>query len=474
MAIYSLFLCISVFGASSPCFDNQQSLLLQLKNNFTFDPSWSTKLVNWNQSADCCSWEGVTCNEGHVIGLDLTNESITGGFDNSSSLFSLQHLRSLSLAYNHFNNSQEIPSEFDKLTNLSYLNLSNAGFAGQIPIAISHLTRLVTLDLSINNGLYLEKPNLNMLLRNLSELIELYLDGVAISAQGNKWCQVLSSSLPNLRVLSLSNCNLPGPIDSSLRNLKSLSIIRLNGNDFSSPVPEFLADFKNLTSLEVSSSGLNGKFPKKIFQIPTLQTLDLSYNDLQGSLPHSIGNLKMLSTIDLSNCNFRGSIPDSMASLTQLVYLDMSLNMFSGSIPVFSMAKNLTHLYLSSNNLTGQITSTQWAELLNLEILDLSDNSLNGDIPISLFPLPSLQVLQLSHNQFSGQLKEFSNISSYLLHELDLSNNNLEGPIPMSIFELRGLGILSLSSNNFDGSNLLIEYSDLWRDAQLDLETSST
>jgi Leucine-rich repeat (LRR) protein len=132
--------------------------------------------------------------------------------------------------------------------------------------------------------------------------------------------------------------------------------------------------------------------------------------------------------------------------------------MFSGSIPVFSMAKNLTKLDLSSNNLTGQITSTQWAELLNLEILDLSDNSLNGDIPISLFSLPSLQILQLSNNQFSGQLKEFSNISSYMLHELDLSNNNLEGPIPMSIFELRGLEILSLSSNNFDGSNLLIEY----------------
>ncbi|XP_059429260.1 receptor-like protein 7 [Corylus avellana] len=434
MAIYSLFLTISVFGLPGQCSSNQKSLLLQLKNNLTFDPTISTKLVKWNRSFDCCSWEGITCNEGHVIGLDLTNESISGGLDNSNTLFSLQHLQSLSLAFNDFDNSQ-IPSKFGKLKNLSYLNLSNAGFAEQIPIAISHLTRLVTLDLSINNGLYLEKPNLNMLLRNLSKLIELYLDGVAISAQGNKWCQVLSSSLPNLRVLSLSNCNLSGPIDSSLRNLKSLSIIRLNYNDFSAPVPEFFADFKNLTSLEVSSSGLNGKFSKKIFQIPTLRTLDLSYNDLQGSLPHSIGNL------------------------TQLVYLDMSSNMFSGLIPVFSMAKNLTKLDLSSNNLTGQIASTQWAELLNLEILDLSDNSLNGDIPISLFSLPSLQVLQLSNNQFSGQLKEFSNISSYMLQELDLSNNDLEGPIPMSIFELRGLEILSLSSNNFDGSNLLIEYS---------------
>ncbi|XP_062172922.1 receptor-like protein 6 [Alnus glutinosa] len=456
MPIYSLFLIsICVFGVSGQCFGNQQSLLLQLKNNLTFDPAMtSNKLVKWDQSIDCCSWEGITCHEGRVIGLDLSNESISGGLDDSSSLFNLQHLQSLSLAYNDFNYSQ-IPSQFDKLANLRYLNLSYANFAGQIPIAISRLTRLVTLDLSSNYYTYkaaysltLENPNLNMLIQNLSKLIELHLDGVVISAQGKEWCHALSSSLPNLRVLSLSYCNLSGPIDSSLRNLKSLSVIRLNGNDFSSPVPNFFADFKNLTSLKVSSSGLNGTFPKKIFQVPMLQTLDLSFNDLRGSLPHSIGNLKMLSTIDIRNCNFSGSIPDSLASLTQLVYLDMSSNMFSGSIPVFSMAKNLTDLNLSSNNLTGQITSTQWEQLLKLENLKLYRNSLNGNIPVSLFSLPSLRYLGLWSNQFSGQLKEFSNNLKYIY----LDSNRLEGPIPMSIFELRGLEGLALGSNKFSNS----------------------
>jgi Leucine-rich repeat (LRR) protein len=178
------------------------------------------------------------------------------------------------LAYNDFNNSQ-IPSEFERLANLSYLDLSYARFEGQIPIAISRLTRLVTLHLS-SFLLKLESPNLNMLLHDLSELMELYLDDVSISEQGNEWCQALSSSLPNLRVLSLSNCNLSGPFDSSLRNLQSLSFIRLSGNNFSAPVPEFFTDFKNLTSLDFTTSSLNGKFPKKIFQVPMLQTLDLS------------------------------------------------------------------------------------------------------------------------------------------------------------------------------------------------------
>jgi uncharacterized protein YjbI with pentapeptide repeats len=457
---YSLFLIsICVFGVSAQCLGNQQSLLLQLKNNLTFDPAMSNKLVKWNQSVDCCFWEGVTCHEGCVIGLDLASESIWCGLDDSSSLFSLQDLQSLSLAYNDFNSSQ-IPSQFDKLENLSYLNLSNAGFAGQIPIAISRLIRLVTLDLSGNyypwpktsHSLTLGNPNLNMLLQNLSELVELHLDDVIISAQGKKWCHTLSSLLPNLRVLSLSYCNLSGPLDSSLRNLKSLSIIRLNGNNFSSPIPIFFSDFKNLTSLEVSFSGLNGKFPKKIFQVPTLQTIDLSYNnDLQGSLPEFPPN-GSLRTIVLKSTYFSGTLPHSIGNLRMLSSIDLSNCDFSGSIPVFSMAKNLTYLDLSSNNLIGQITSTQWEELLKLEYIFLDGNSLNGNIPVSLFSIPSLRVFGLSSNQFSGQLKEFSNVSSYILEQIYLDNNRLEGPIPMSIFELRRLEALSLGSNKFNNS----------------------
>jgi hypothetical protein len=247
----TLFLNFStVFAVSPQCLGDQQFLLLELKNTLIFNSTWSTKLAKWNRSVDCCSWDGVTCNEGRVIGLNLSSESISGGLNNSSSLFSLQHLQDLNLAFNDFNHSQ-IPSEFDKLANLSYLNLSYTGFAGQIPIAISRLTRLVVLDLSSSRYLLkLENPNLKVLVQNFSELMELYLDGVLISAQGNEWGQALSSSLPNLRELGLSGCNLSGHIDSSLRHLQSLSFIDLSRNNLSAPVPEFFADFKNLTFLE--------------------------------------------------------------------------------------------------------------------------------------------------------------------------------------------------------------------------------
>ncbi|KAM3689885.1 hypothetical protein ACJW31_09G079500 [Castanea mollissima] len=179
----------------------------------------------------------------------------------------------------------------------------------------------------------------------------------------------------------------------------------------------------------------------------------------------------MLSRIDLSLCNFSGSIPNSMANLTQLVYLDMSSNNFTGLIPSFSMAKKLTQIYLSHNDLKGKIDSLNWKDLLNLVILDLGYNLLGGNIPASLFSLPSLQILRLSNNQFSGRL-EF-NVSSHLLNTLDLSSNNLEGPVPTSVFELQGLKFLSLSSNNFNGSLQLNKIQQLRNLSNLDLSYNS-
>ncbi|BFG35460.1 hypothetical protein CerSpe_217340 [Prunus speciosa] len=478
---------ITICGKTIPsvrsrCIKDQQLSLLHLKKSLIFNSydSYPTKVISWNSSTDCCSWLGVACStDGRVVRLDLSGESISGGIDNSSTLFNLQHLQSLNLANNKFGYGSHIPSAIGKLTNLRYLNLSYNGYSEQvIPIEISSLARLVILDISnmFDNDFdpKLESPNLSMLLLNLTELTELYLDGVSIPAHGTHWSIAISSSLPNLNVLSLSSCNLSGPIDQSLVKLHSLSVIRLDGNyqisgpipgffanfsnlrefnwggnNISGPVPLFFSNFSKLTSLNLGTCELSGTFPKQIFQIPTLQTIDLSRNgELHGSLPEfpkngslrsldlsftnfsglmpdSIGNLKMLSTISLFTCNFTGSIPKSLANLTQLVYLDLSSNMFN-----------------------GPISSIHWEKLSNLVHLNLNDNLLEGSIPPSLFSLPLLPEILLYHNQFSGKLSEFPNVSSYLV-SIDLSFNNLEGQLPVSIFNFRGLQSLFLCSNNF-------------------------
>ncbi|KAL5550521.1 hypothetical protein UlMin_000697 [Ulmus minor] len=429
-----LLTAVLIDAVSAQCLSHQQFLLLQLKNELLPNAPQSTKLPKWSQNSDCCSWEGVTCKEGHVTGLDLSGQWIISAEIENSTLFNLQSLESLDLSDNNFNST--IPARIGNLTTLSYLNLSTAGFMGQIPIDISHLTSLITLDLSSNwygaifekpNLLKLEKPSLFMLIHNLTKLEEIYLDGVNLSSTRNQWCKFISSSLPHLRVLSLSRCDISGPIDHSLMNLQALSEIRLDHNNLSSPVPLFLANVSNLVSLSLHGCELYGEFPKEIFKVPTLQTLDISENELlQGSLPEFPQN-NALQTLALSYTNFSGPLPTLIDNLRNLSKLDLSWCQFNGTLPN-SMAK-----------------------LTKLVVLDLSLNKFTGSIPSSLFKLSSLEDINLSDNQFSGKL-EFPNPSSSMLASLDLSSNKLEGTIPISIFNLRNLTDLSLSSNKLNGT----------------------
>ncbi|CAD6247211.1 unnamed protein product [Miscanthus lutarioriparius] len=78
--------------------------------------------------------------------------------------------------------------------------------------------------------------------------------------------------------------------------------------------------------------------------------------------------------------------------------------------------------------------------------IDLSSNSLSGEVPSGLTKLEGLRFLNLSRNRFSGCIPEdiggFKNLES-----LDLSWNELSGSIPPSISQLMSLDSLNLSNH---------------------------
>lgn len=63
----------------------------------TGGPSWTTR-VGWGESDTICSWTGVTCENGHVTGLDLYNNNLSGAFAITQG--NLNSLTNLSLMYN--------------------------------------------------------------------------------------------------------------------------------------------------------------------------------------------------------------------------------------------------------------------------------------------------------------------------------------------------------------------------------------
>ncbi|PIN01655.1 Leucine-rich repeat protein [Handroanthus impetiginosus] len=285
---------------------------------------------------------------------------------------------------------------------------------------------LVSLDLSEFFALKLEKPNLRMLIQNLTGLRELYLDYVYLSNEGTEWCEIISSSLSDLRKLSLRSCGISGPLDHSLSQLHSLSVLQLDENDLSTTIPNFFANFSSLTTLTLIDCSLKGRFPDMIFQIPTLETLLLADNKLlSGTIPqfHQIGSFR---TIMLAYTNFSGSLPDSISNLTMLSYLSLPYCKFTGPIPqsLFRLPL-LQQLYLSDNKFSGQINEVSTPLSSNMEMLDLSNNQLEGPIPKFFFKLERLTALSLSYNSFNGsvEVKKFQRLSNLTI--LDLSHNNL-------------------------------------------------
>ncbi|XP_028125549.1 receptor-like protein 6 isoform X1 [Camellia sinensis] len=428
-------------SARHTCLEDQRFSLLQFKTTFTITANASSprcesdshpKMVFWNESSDCCSWEGVTCDwsNGHVIGLDLSCSHLQGTIQPNTTLFHLRHLQTLNLAFNDFNFSTISP-DFGSFPSLTHLNLSCSNFTGRIPSKICHLSKLISLDLSFMNynpygvdysPVRLEQHTFNMLLRNLTQLRELHLDSLNISS----------------------------PLPRALLNLSSLTSLRLRNCQLRGKFSENIFHFPNLRELLVwGNQDLTGKLPY-FNATSSLQFLDLGDISFSGQLPESIDNLKALNILYVINCNLSGSIPASVWSLTKLNSLHLSLNNLTGQIPdSLGNMSQLNSLHLSLNNLNGQIPDSL-GNMSQLTNLDLFGNNLNGQIPDSLGNMSQLTSLYLSYNSLNGTIPS-SLFALPSLVEIELNNNKLQGPIPGLVYELQNLTCLLVSSNNLSG-----------------------
>ncbi|GLT50725.1 hypothetical protein SLA2020_241910 [Shorea laevis] len=433
-----LFLIIYLFQLSfqqTLCHNEERLALLQLKESFVIEkhasgnPFAYPKFNLWkSQGIDCCSWEGVWCDQytGYVISLDLSSSCLFGSINSSSSLFRLSHLQYLNLAFNDFNYS-EIPAALGNLSRLTYLNLSASIFSGHIPLEISKLSELSVFDLSYNFDysnprlLELKSTDFKSLMQNLTKLEYLHLSYVKI----NSSIPDAMANVSSLISLHLGNCGLFGKFLTAIFHLPKLEYLSVVCNwDLSGSLPEF--PFHNqLRILQISRTSFSGELPISIGRLGSLEVLNASCCNFSGLIPPSIGNLTKLLTLVLHNNSFRGEKASFFSNLTQLARVSLSFNQFTFSdISCFAGLSRLQRLNLCSNQISGSFPS--WiTNLTELTYLNLGANMFRGSLPSSISRLKNLKTFNI----------EFNTLSGVLMFD--------------TILELRYLKYLSLSSNKF-------------------------
>ncbi|XP_060211143.1 receptor-like protein 9DC3 [Lycium barbarum] len=373
---------------------------------------------------------------GNILELDFSSTGILGKVPDS--IGNLHSLWFLNLDYCHLFGS--IPESIGNLAAIRELRLSHNNFTGNIPSTISKLKKLNYLDLSSN-----------------------HFRGSIPESIGN-FTRIIS--------LDLSHNSFSGNVPSTVGKLNKLSFLSLSSNNFEGSIPDIFANLSELRSLTFDTNNFTGSFPYSIATLTRLEVLDLHNNLLTGALPSNLSGLQELEMLDLSFNYFTGMAPSWLFDPPLLILhvqanqltklpneiqsnrlghrhtdINLSNNKLHGEIPGWMLSMNLILLDLSHNFLTG-FEKQVWRSM-DLSVLNLENNSLQGSLLPSICDMIKLKYLILAHNNFSGSIPGCLGNSSSPLSTLDLRMNNFHGEIPR--FLPTGLRYLGLYGNQLGG-----------------------
>ncbi|KAM7477832.1 hypothetical protein LguiA_026045 [Lonicera macranthoides] len=410
------------------------------------------------------------------IGLQFN--SFTGRIP--SSLFGLPSLKMFVISNNNFDGSlPEILNASSSM--LVKLDLEGNKLEGEIPSSFFDLKSLLFLSLSSNN------LNGTIQLENVQKLVNLYsldlsYNNLTIKTGGNHSGLYSFRQIDALKLASCKLRNLP-----DLKNQTKMLDLDLSDNQIGGEIPNWIWKVGNgsLMNLNLSHNFLENL--QEPYVIPDLNVLDLHSNHLRGklplpprtatyvdfssnyfssSIPIGIGNnIRSTYFFSVANNNLIGTIPISICNATNLVLLNMSNNSLSGPIPLclIEWGETLGVLNLGKNRLSGNLSGT-FQENCGLETLDLHDNQLEGKIPESISNCTLLKVLNLGNNKINDTFPCFLNNSTNL-RVLVLRSNMFHGGIQcpgVSKSWSPNLQIIDIASNNFSGA-LIPQYFLKWK-----------
>ncbi|KAL6558213.1 hypothetical protein OROMI_018563 [Orobanche minor] len=133
----------------------------------------------------------------------------------------------------------------------------------------------------------------------------------------------------------------------------------------------------------------------------------------------------------LNSNNLMGEIPPSLGNLSKLYWLDLAENQMGGEIPVSSafgpgldQLKKAKHLHFNKDRLSGEIPSQLFNSDMSLIHVLFDGNQLDGSIPSTIGLLETLEGVNLAHNMLYGALPNLTGMNT--LNYVDMSNNSFK------------------------------------------------
>ncbi|CAL5430189.1 unnamed protein product [Camellia sinensis] len=381
--------------------------------------------------------------------LQLRGNKLSGSFPLPNGNMS-SNLTVLDISVNLFHGP--IPSNLNIIfPKLHHLNASWNNFEGVIPPTID-MSLLHTLDLA-SNRFHGEIP--------VSIVRENRCDSPQVNqSMGIKTNAEKIKNMTSLEYLVLSNNFLQGkilPRNSSFPKLKGLSV---RGNNFTEMNYRSLSTCSPLQLLDAAENSLSGDLSTQLPLLTNLKVIVLRRNHFDGRIPEHLCQMQGLKVLDIAENNLSDIIPlclNNVTSWKENIYssdaegIQVPISMklvIKGDEYQFQyvgvMARYLTHIDVSSNQLTGTIPF-QMGDLGNILVLNVSNNLLTGHIPSSLGNLSQLESLDLSHNKFFGQMpRELADLS--FLSHFSVAFNNISGQIP------RGNQLGTFGNDSYEGN----------------------
>jgi len=376
--------------------------------------------------------------------LDLSDNRIP--YRIPYSLGNMVGLRQLKLARNRL--MAELPDSLSLLHSLEVLDLQDNMISGPLPDSLGSLKRLRSVALQHNS---LEGTLPAGAVRGLRELQRMEL-------QGN----LLYGPLPDemgdmvaLRSLNLSHQKgvrrFDGTLPARMTLLNSLAELHLQHNQFQGALPARIWRMETLELLNAQVNQLEGPIPHGVGYLRNLRSLALYNNSIDGTIPDTLGGMEYLYQLALDNNRLSGTLPPALGHMPRLRSMNARENVISGSVPsTVGKLADLELLMLRRNAIRGPLPS-QLGELRAIRTLDISQNNLTHPAPSELGQLATLEHLYLNDNTpgLSSAIPSELGLLPQTLRTLELTDNALNGQLPMFLNESRDGLVVGITGNPY-------------------------